>query len=464
MIVPRTRLLLWVALIVLPFSAIGSTVPGALEISAWLIGGLVTLVLADALLARGRLDGLRVELPGLVRLQKDRPGFLGVRIHNEPQTARPIRLGFAFPQEIAAEDDRTALLPAGAVSSRIEWPLAPSKRGLYLLDRAYLEGVSPLGFWSVRRSQPVRAELRVYPNLFDERKNVAAVFLRRANLGAIAQRRAGQGREFEKLREYLPGDSLTDVHWKASAKRGHPVTKVFQIERTQEVYVIVDVSRLSARAVRVEGGGGKWSAASSADGAIPPSTFTLHSTLERYVTSALILGLAAEQQGDQFGLVTFSDRVLSFVRAKSGQAHYDACRDRLYTLQPQGVSPDFEELCSFLRLRLRKRALLIFLTTLDDPMLAESFARATELINRQHLLLVNMLQPEGATPLFSDGAPAGDLDDVYGRLGGHLRWRDLRDLSKTLERRGVRFSLLDPTRLAAQLVAQHAEVKGRQLV
>ena len=449
MIVPRTRLLLWVALIVLPFSAIGATVPGALEISALLVGGLVAVVLADALLAQGRLDGLRVELPELVRLQKDRPGVLEVRLRNEPQAARELRGGCAFPREIDAADDRATLLPAGAELSRIEWALTPSKRGQYVLDRAFLEAASPLGFWSVRASQPVRAELRVYPNLFDERKNVAAVFLRRADLGAQTQRRAGQGREFEKLREYLPGDSLTDVHWKASAKRGHPVTKVFQVERSQEVYVIVDASRLSAREVKMEGGS-----------ASPHST----TGLERYVTAALILGLAAEQQGDQFGLITFSDRVLSFVRAKSGQAHYDACRDRLYTLQPQGVSPDFEELCSFIRLRLRKRALLIFLTALDDPMLAESFAKATELISRQHLLLVNMLQPAGAEALFSAAAPAGEIDDIYRRLGGHLRWRDLRELSKTLERRGVRFSLLDPARLAAQLVAQHAEVKARQLL
>src|SRR5207237_5864170 len=115
--------------------------------------------------------------------------------------------------------------------------------------------------------------------------------------------------------------------------------------------------------------------------------------MERVVTAALILCLATEQQGDQLGLVTFSDRVLSFVRARSGQAHYDACRDRLYTLPPQSVTPDFDDLTSFIRLRLRKRALLIFLTALDDPMLAESFAKAMELICRQHLILVNMLQP-----------------------------------------------------------------------
>ncbi len=461
MLVPRTRLILWITLIVLPFAAIAATLPTLSWLAAIFIGGLGFLVIFDAVTARGGLGGVRVILPEVVRLQKDRPGTVEVRIQNDAQDARRLRIGFAFPREIKpASEDREALLPAGAQVSRLDWAVTPARRGQYFLDRVYLEAVSPLGFWAARTSHALRSELRVYPNLFDERKNVAAIFLKRGQLGAHAQRAAGQGRDFEKLRMYVPGDSLNEIHWKASAKRGHPVTKVFQVERTQEVYVIVDASRLSARQIS----GSKSAAPSPQPATRDQKQETPETTvLERYVTAALILGLAAEQQGDQFGLVTFSDRVLSFVRAKSGQAHYDACRDRLYALQPQSVTPDFEELCSFIRLRLRKRALLIFLTALDDPMLAESFAKASELISRQHLMIVDMLQPPGAQPLFSDAAVTS-IDDLYRHLGGHLQWNSLRELEKVLKRRGVRFALLDSGKLVAQVIGQHAEVKRRQLL
>ena len=461
MLVPRTRFILWITLIVLPFAAIAATLPTLSWLAAIFIGGLGFLVIFDAVTARGGLGGVRVILPEVVRLQKDRPGTVEVRIQNDAQDARRLRIGFAFPREIKpASEDREALLPAGAQVSRLDWAVTPARRGQYFLDRVYLEVVSPLGFWAARTSHALRSELRVYPNLFDERKNVAAIFLKRGQLGAHAQRAAGQGRDFEKLRMYVPGDSLNEIHWKASAKRGHPVTKVFQVERTQEVYVIVDASRLSARQIS----GSKSAAPSPQPATSDQKQETPETTvLERYVTAALILGLAAEQQGDQFGLVTFSDRVLSFVRAKSGQAHYDACRDRLYALQPQSVTPDFEELCSFIRLRLRKRALLIFLTALDDPMLAESFAKASELISRQHLMIVDMLQPPGAQPLFSDAAVTS-IDDLYRHLGGHLQWNSLRELEKVLKRRGVRFALLDSGKLVAQVIGQHAEVKRRQLL
>jgi hypothetical protein len=91
--------------------------------------------------------------------------------------------------------------------------------------------------------------------------------------------------------------------------------------------------------------------------------------------------------------------------------------------------------CSFIRLRLRRRALVVFLTALDDPALAESFVRSIELVSHQHLILVNVVQPPGAVPLFSD-PNVSDIDDLYERLGGHLRWHNLQELGKVLHRKG----------------------------
>ena len=73
----------------------------------------------------------------------------------------------------------------------------------------------------------------------------------------------------------------------------------------------------------------------------------------------------------------------------------------LYTLEPQAVTPDFAELFSYIGLKIRQRAMLIFLTNLDDPVLAESFVKNIDLISRRHLVLVSMLKPAGARPLFS---------------------------------------------------------------
>ena len=132
-------------------------------------------------------------------------------------------------------------------------------------------------------------------------------------------------------------------------------------------------------------------------------------------------------------------------------------------LEPKIVSPDFEELFTFLRLRLRRRALLVVLTALDDPVLADGFTRHLELISRQHVVLVNMLQPAGAGPVFSNPNVAS-LDELYQELGGHLQWQKLRELEKVLRRRGVSFSQLGNERLCADLVSQYLNVKRRQMI
>ncbi len=404
-------------------------------------------------------------------MSRDREGRIELRVRNPGQKPKTIRLALAFPDEIeSVQEDVSIALPGEAEWSRFEWSCVPRKRGSYRLDAAYVETGSPLGFWAARKRVAANSELRVYPNLFNERRNLAALFLHRGAFGLHAQRQLGKGREFEKLREYLPGDSFDDVHWKATARRGRPVTKVFQIERTQEVYVIIDASRLSARpsegrGSRIGGRGSRVEGLESAAGFFPTTHDPRPSatTLERFITAALVLGLAAEQQGDLFGLLSFTNKVERFVRAKNGKAHFSACRDALYTLEPQIVAPDYDELCTFIRLRLRRRALLVFLTSLDDPVLAESFVRNIEMVRRQHLVMVNMLQLPGVAPVFTNPNVAS-VDDLYQELGGHMLWQNLRELDRTLQRRGVRFSLLKNERLSAELVSQYLSVKQRQLL
>jgi uncharacterized protein (DUF58 family) len=445
MIVPRTRLMFWVAVIVLPFALLAAVAPGSAAISLLLIGGFLLVAIIDAIGGRQRLGGIGVELPATIRMSKDREAKIEMRIFNPGQQKTNLRLALAWPRELKPKDEEVdAALPANSEWSRIILPCTPLRRGRYHLKLAFVESGSPFGLWAARKAVPVQSEIRIYPNLLPERKNLASLFLNRGTFGIHAQRQIGKGREFEKLREYVPGDGYDEIHWKATARRGRPITKVFQIEKTQEVYVIVDASRLSARKPEVDSN----------------SETTV---LERFITASLVLGLAAEQQGDLFGLLTFSDRVEKFVRAKNGQAHYNACRDALYTLQPRIVTPDFDELCTFIRLRLRRRALLVFLTALDDPAIAENFVRNMDLIRRQHVVLVNMVRPPGVQPIFA-GKDVTELDDLYRHLGGHLQWHNLRELQTVLQRRGVRFSLLDNEGLSAELVSQYMSVKQRQLL
>ena len=454
-LVPTYRLLFSAGIIFLPATLLIVTI-ASLTVSTVALVLVVTIaVAADAYRSRGRLQAVGVRLPEVVRISQGRDGHFDLQIENPKMAVGRLRLGLALPEELytpAAEI--TVALPEDHHFSSVTWPLKGLKQGRYHLDTCYLETATFWGFWMIRTAVGIDMEIRVYPNLFDERKNLAGLFLNRG-LGIHAQRQIGKGRDFEQLREYLPGDSFEDIHWKTTAKRGQPITKVYQIERTQQVYVIIDASRLSARTAEAHSRAVKSEVQTQAD--------NIATLLQRFITAALIMALAAERQGDLFGLLVFDDKVRSYLKAKAGKAHYNVCRDAIYTLQSRSVSPDFAELFTFIGTQIRRRSLLVFLTQLDDPILADSFTQYMDLISRRHVVVVNMFRPAIAKPLFSSEL-VSSVNEVYSALGGHMLWRRLRETQKILQRQGVAFNLLNNDTLCTDLVSQYLTLKRRQIL
>jgi uncharacterized protein (DUF58 family) len=284
----------------------------------------------------------------------------------------------------------------------------------------------------VRAARETAFTFRVYPNLRD--RATTALFLKNAP-GLRMRRQVGKGREFDNLRHYLPGDSFEDIHWKATARRAFPIVKLYRVEHAQEVYAVIDGSRLSAR----EG------------------------ILESYVDAALHLAIVAERQGDKFGLVTFSDRTHRFLRARGGLDHFRLCRETIYNLHAERVSPDFREVFTSLQLNLRRRSLLVFFTSLDDALLAETFERDVPLLARRHVVLVNVTQTAAMKPLFT-GKPPADLDSLYQALAGQMLWNRMRSLEIALRQRGVRLAMVDPGGIKQRVTAAYLDVKRRQVL
>jgi uncharacterized protein (DUF58 family) len=161
--------------------------------------------------------------------------------------------------------------------------------------------------------------------------------------------------------------------------------------------------------------------------------------------------------------VSFSDKVHTLVKAASGRGHFRACREAIYGLEGRRVSPDFAELFTAIQLKLHRRALLVFLTALDDPLLAESFVTEVGLIARRHLVLVNVLETEGVRPLFA--RPPGATDEAMAEdLAGQLGWNRLVAVEGQLRRAGVQLAVLRREELDTELSRRYLEVKRRQML
>ncbi len=444
-IVPRNRLIAAGALL-LPLTLAIPVVSEAAAAAAAAAALLAAAAAIDAVRGLPRLRQVSVRLPARVRAAKGRPAELAVEVAGAAGAAAALRIGLRFPRAVAAEAEADLRLPAGGGETLFRWPFLPREKGSFRLGGLTLEAPSGLGFWSLRREIDAASELRVYPNLARERRALPALFTR-SGPGGHAARLLGQGREFEKLREYAPGDSYDEIHWKATARRSRPVTKTFQVERTQRVFALIDASRLSGRRIPAPAAGGGAS----------------ESVAERFGTAALTLALAAERQGDYFGLALFDDRLRLLIPAQIGKAHFGAVREALATVEARRVTPDYAEVFAALALRLRRRSLLIILTQLEDPVLIESFLSGVEVLRGRHLVVAAMLRPPEAAPLFA--APDVEtVEEVYTRLAGHLSWRRLAETERQLRSRRIGLAAVDSERLCAEVVGRYLALKRRQLL
>ncbi|MDD2600272.1 MAG: DUF58 domain-containing protein [Kiritimatiellae bacterium] len=439
-IVPTYRLVMFAVIPVL-----------AALLSAFLASGRAAMLLAGALLAilalfdlltlSRQISALQAHVPKVLRLTCHRPGKLEVTLSCHPAPARAQILSLGAPWPLALESPLNPLRftwPQGAEAVDLAFELTAHARGGIALTELFVQSGSLLGLWHLNRTLPVDLELRVYPELSASARRVSARFLSAHSAGLSLTRLLGQGREFERLRDYLPGDSYADIDWKATARRRKPVTRLYQAEHTQQILVAIDAGRLSAR---VRGG---------------------TPVLDSYINAALFLGQIARKNGDHFGVLTFSDRVSSYIRPGSGQAHHNACRELLCHEKQTSCSPAFDELFSFLRLNLAKRTLVLILTDLDDPLLSEKFLAHVEVALKRHLVHLCMPRPMASSAVLEE--PVTSVEQIYTAVAGDLIRRDLEILRRALAAKGVVLKLAEPEDVAVALVNQYLEVKQRQML
>jgi uncharacterized protein (DUF58 family) len=293
--------------------------------------------------------------------------------------------------------------------------------------------------------------LRIDANLRPGRQEILRSQVYRMLVASQQTPWTGHGRDFERLREYQPGDTYSEIAWKSTARRGSPVTRLFQWEQKQEVYFVVDQSRVSALAVHPPG----YDSAASQDCA--PRRM-----LDLAVETALVGATVALELGDEFGLVTYADGAKSWMRAGTGQSQFHQFRDRLLNIEPLPTTADYEVLFADIRVRLRRRAYLVLLADLTERSISDSLRRGVGLVRSSHALLMTSILPAHARPAFS---PKDDLktdQDVYAALAGDRENQRLAALARQLRQLDVQLRYVSPEKFLRTAVEGYLENKREQ--
>jgi uncharacterized protein (DUF58 family) len=409
--------------------------------------GLVGLVCWDWRRAGG-VGQLRLERCHDAKLSLGAENRIAIRVTS--RAGRPLTITVRDEPPLLFSGARAALLRATVPpheSVELAYSVRPLKRGDYTFGNLNVRWNSPLNFYIRQASIPAAVPVKVYPNLHEIRKyELLARRDQLAELGLRNVRLRGEGTMFESLREYSPDDPYRSINWKATARRGRPISTDYEPERSQRVIVALDVGRMMRSPIHVHDPGGvSWDMAK----------------VDFVINSVLLFSYVATLKGDQVGLLVFADRVQHSVPPGAGRAQFHRLLETMYALESQPVEADYGRALTYLGVQHQKRSLVVLFTDLSGVRASEALLRYLPPLLPRHLpLLVTIRDP--ALDQATGHRPA-DSDKVYRRMVAEQLIAERRLLLNRLQHRGVLTLDVAAEHLTVAVVNRYLRLKARGL-
>lgn len=413
----------------------------------WVPWALDAMLLADvALLGAVWLDALRAIPVGSrpLRVARDappalsvgRPGEVTYRWTNAAARAARLRVREVRPDLLGGtQPPRDVRVPALG-ETRETLTVTPLRRGRETAGALVIDSIGPLGLGVRRGTVPHPWEVAVFPPLVTIRLRASVTqALRRREQGIKPIRQLGEGRLFESLREWVPGDDLRHIDWKATAKRRKVITRQYEAERRQQVLLVLDTGRLLTAEIAGV------------------------SRLDYVVQAALELAYAATQHDDNVGLMAFADGVQHFVAPQRGRLGLKRVLDVLAVVESKLVEPDYPGAFRYLAARNRKRALTVLFTDVIDRFASDALVAHVASLRPRHLpLAVTLRNPElDAVAALRPHA----VWDAFRKAAAEELLRAREEALGHMRRAGVLVLDVPPERAAQAVVAKYLELKRR---
>jgi uncharacterized protein (DUF58 family) len=469
----------------------------------WLVPGFWDWRLAfampawDALiLLAALLDGLRLPAPAKLvagRSWSNAPALdseteIELTIENHGRIILDCRIVDDLPPALVAEPETLRLMAFPRVPARLRYRVEPRERGDWPTGWLYVRYRSGLGLVERWARAPLTQTVRVYPALrTGEEQQIFLARSRQIDLQLRQARQRGLGRDFESLREYREGDDLRDICWTASARRGSPITRQYQSERSQPVWIVLDCGRLMrARVAAVQPAepfsfvsGHDFSRAeeqakktgAGRDGFQPihlspegrfRTTPQIHSKLDHACSTAVALAQLALYSGDRVGLLAYGQGIQQRLLPGRGAAHMRQFIESLAQVRAESGEADHLRATAVLSRLQPRRSLVLWLTDLaETAMRPEVIDGALQLLRRHVLLFVAMAQPEVES--IAHARPK-NVEQMF-RAAAAQEMAGRRELLLArLHEQGALTLDLDPEALTSSVLNQYLTVKERAMV
>lgn len=367
------------------------------------------------------------------------PNKLELVVENASRVTLLATLIDNVPPHLRQEAPEITLKCRARGEATVSYQITPTRRGDAELGAAYVRYQTPLRIaerWAVAH---IEQKVCVYPNLEEARQH--SVYLVRSRQIEMEKRHArirGAGREFESLREYQEGDEFRDICWTAAARRGKLVTRIFQIERSQTIWLVIDAGRLMR--ARIAG----------------------LTKLDYAVNAALSLAEVALGTGDRVGLLAYGRRVQKRMLPHRGSAHLRQMIQQLAYVREEGLEGDHLQAVSALLSTQKRRSLVVWLTDFPETaMTPEVIDAASEAASRHLVLFVVIGQPDLAALA---AAEPDSVTNMYRTTAAQEALYRREVLLAKLRQRGALAVEVSSAAASVTVVNSYLDVKQRNLL
>ena len=417
-------------------------VAGALAPLFWVAiaaaGLFVVTLVADAVIGprRAQIEIVRTA-PAPLALR--RAGLLSYTVRNHAQAAARVGIVEAPVTLVQYDNDEVSATVPPRSQATLERRVTPVARGTADLTAMYCWYENSLGLLRRRVRLFETDSLRVYPDLsaverygnLHMRNRVIEAGLRRMKL-------RGMGTEPESVREWAPGDAFRAINWKATARRGRVMVAQYEVERTQNVMIVLDAGRLMTARVDEQ------------------------RKFDYAITAGLSVAGVAALANDKVGVVAFAGGILHAQAPRPSGRSSSRIAAALHDLEPRFEEADYDQAFTYLRTHVKKRSLIVFFTDMVDPVAQSAVLAQIGTLARRHLVVCVFMNDAAIDKQLQ--AQADSAPDVYATAVALELQDERKAAAAVLSRMGVQVIDVPAKQLTTALIDRYLQVKQRGLL
>ena len=402
----------------------------------WLI---LLAILGDTVLLFASSKGITSSRSVPDKLSNGDPNLISIQVTSGYRFSVDLEIIDELPAQFQKRDFLLQLRLQSYDTRQLAYELTPLQRGNYVFGYLHVYVCSPLGLIRRRFSFDQGQSVKVYPSFIQMRKfDFLASDKKHLSYGVKRIRMLGHSMEFDRIKNYVAGDDVRAVNWKATAKHADLMVNQFQTEKSQPIYMLIDTGRVMK---------------------MPFAGMTL---LDYAINSSLAFANLAIKKKDKVGIISFSNGIHQALPASNSRSQLRSLSETLYPIATQFHDTDFGLLYGTVKRKVPQRSLLILFTNFEHMGGLRRQMPYLQGLARKHLLVVVIFQNTEMRELLE--STAEDLSGIYRKTVAQKFDVEKRQMVLELGKRGIQAILTPPEELTVNAINKYLEIKARGML